>query len=130
MNYFKDPKYFGTEIVFRGFRKNQFLFADSHVLPGSKLGCRDSNRLSPGFHPTAYFKDFSVGKSRRRHRSCRVDFVILILDKFRQNLYIPVVVGERKISEKPISDRLVSTFYDRTFHVGFYANMQLNALIT
>jgi hypothetical protein len=73
MNYFNDPKYFGTEIVFRGFGKLHFLFADTHVLPDTKLWCRDSNPLSPGFHPAPYCEDFSVGYTRRRHTSCRVD---------------------------------------------------------
>jgi len=51
MNYFDDPKYFGTEIVFGGLGKFHFLFADTHVLPDTKLGCRDSNPQSPGFIP-------------------------------------------------------------------------------
>jgi hypothetical protein len=49
-----DPKYFGTEIVFRGLGKLHFVSADTHVLPDTKLGCRDSNTLSPGFHPAPY----------------------------------------------------------------------------
>ena len=89
MNYFNDPKYFGTEIVFGGFGKLHFLFADTQVQPDTKLGCRDSNPQSPGFHPAPYCEDVSVGKSLRRHTSCRVDCVIS-LDKFRQNVYIPI----------------------------------------
>ena len=116
--------------MFRDFSKNNFLFADSHVLPHTKLGFRDSNSLSPGLNPAPYCEDFSVGHSRRRHTSCRVDCVILSLDKFRLNVYIPVGNGERKISEKSITDRPVSTFYDLTFHVGISANLKLNALIT
>jgi hypothetical protein len=130
MNYFNDAKYFGNEIVFSDFSKNHFLFADSHVIPDSKLGCRDSNPLSPGLLPAPYCEVVSVGHSRRRHTSCRVDFVIISPAKFRQNIYIPVGIGDRKISEKSISDRPVSTFYDRTFHVGISVNLKLNALIT
>jgi len=40
MNYINDPKYFGTEIVFRGFGKHHFLFGETHVLPATILGCR------------------------------------------------------------------------------------------
>jgi len=130
MNCFNDPKYFGTEIVFRSFCKLHFLFADTHVLPDRKRVCRDSNPLSPGFNPAPYCKDVSVGHSRRRHTSCIVDCVIVSFDKFRQNVYTPVGIGERKISEKSISDRPLSTLYDHTFHVGISANLKLNALIT
>jgi len=84
MYYFKDPKYFGTEIVFGGLGKFHFLFPDTHVLPDTKLGFRDSNPQFPEFHPASYSEDVCVGHSRRRHTSC-VDCVIIILDKFRQN---------------------------------------------
>ena len=57
MDYFKDPKYFGTEIVFFSLCKLHFLFADSHVLPDTKLGLRDSNTLPLGLHPTPYSED-------------------------------------------------------------------------
>ena len=96
MSYSNDPKYFGTDIVFRGFCKLSFLFADTHLLPDRKLGCRDSKPLSPYLHPAPYCEDFSVGHSRRRHSSCRVDRVIVSFDKFRQNVYLPVGIGERK----------------------------------
>ena len=98
MNYFNDPKYFGTEIVFGGIGKFRFLFADTHVLPNRKLGCRDSNPLSPGLIFAPYCVVVSIGHSRRRHTSFRVDFVIISPDKFRQNIYIPVGIGDRKIS--------------------------------
>jgi hypothetical protein len=90
MNYFNDRKYFGTEIVVGGLGKFHFFFADTHVLPDTKLGFRDSNPQSPGFHPAPYCEDVSVGHSRRRHTSCPVDCVIISLDKFLQNVYIPI----------------------------------------
>jgi len=62
--------------------------------------------------------------------SCRVDCVIVSLDKFRQDIYIAVGILERKISEKSTSDRPVSTFYELTFHDGISENLKLNALIT
>jgi hypothetical protein len=130
MNYFNNPKYFGTEIVFRGFCKPHFLFADTKVLPDTKLGCCDSNPLYPCFHPAKYCEDVNVGHSRLRHTSFRVDCVIVSLDKFRQNVYIPVRIGERKISQTSISDRPVSTIYDRAFHVGISGNFKIYAHIT
>jgi hypothetical protein len=90
MNYFNDPKYFRTEIVFGGNCKFHFVFANTHVLPNTKLGSRDSNPQSPGFHPAPYCEDVSVGHSRRQHTSYRVDCVIVSLDKFRQKVYIPI----------------------------------------
>jgi hypothetical protein len=99
MNYFKNPKYLGTEIVFRVLDKFHFLFSDTHVLRDTNLGCLDSNLLSPGFHPAPYCEDFSVGHSLRRHTICRVDCVIVSLDKFRQNVYIPLGIRECKIFE-------------------------------
>jgi len=62
------------------------------VLPDTKLGCHDSKPLPPGLQPTPYCEDVSVGHSRRRHTSYRVDCVILSLE----NVYIPVGIGERK----------------------------------
>jgi hypothetical protein len=61
MNYFNDPKYFGTDIVFRCFSKPHFLFADTHVLSDTKIGCRDSNPQFPGFHPAPYCEEVIVG---------------------------------------------------------------------
>ena len=61
MIYFNDPKYFGTEIVLGGLDKFHFLFADTHVLPNTKLSCRNSNPLPPNLHPTPYCEDVSVG---------------------------------------------------------------------
>jgi len=90
MNYFNDQKYFGTEIVFGGLSKFHFLFADTHVLPDTKIGCCDSNLQSPGFHRALYCEDVSDGHSRRHHTSCRVGCAIISLDKFRQNVYIPI----------------------------------------
>ena len=130
MNYFNDPKYFGTEIVFRSFCKPHFLFADSHVVPDTKLGRLDSNTLSLGIHPTPYCEDVRIGHSRRRHTCSRVNCVIVGLDKFRQNGNIAVGISGCKIFEKSISDRPVSTFHDRTFHIRISANLKLNALIT
>jgi len=130
MNYFNDPKYFGTEIVFRCFCKPHFPFADNHVLPDTKIGCRDSNPLSLGLHPAPYCEDVIDGQSRRRHTSCRVDCAIVSLVNIRQDIYIAVCINVRKISERSISDRPVSTFYDRTFHIGISKNLKLNALIT
>ena len=90
MNYFNDPKYFGTEIMFRGFGKLHFLFADTHVLPDTNLSRRDSKTLPLGLLPTPYGEDVSIGHSRRRHACGRVKRVIVGLDKFRQNVYISV----------------------------------------
>ena len=129
MNYFNDHKYFVTEIVFRSFSQTHFLFADTHVLPDTKLGCRESNPLYLNLRPTRYFKDVSVGHSRSYHTSCGVNCVNVRLDKFRQNIYIAVGILVRKISLKSIFERTVSTFYDRTFHIGISANLKLNALI-
>ena len=74
------------------FCKLHFLFADTHVLPDTILGCRDLKPLSPGFHPALYCMNVGVDHSRRRHTSCRVDCVIVILEKFRQNIYIAVEI--------------------------------------
>ena len=90
MYYFNDRKYFGTKIVFSGFCKLHFLFSDTHMLPDTKLGCRDSNPQSPDFHPAPYCEDVSVGHSRRCPTSCPVDCVIVSPDKFRHNVYIPL----------------------------------------
>jgi len=119
MNYFNNHKYFGTEIVFCTLWKLHFLFADSHVLPDTKLGRRDSNTLTLGLHPTPYCEDVSIGHSRRLHACSRVNCVIVSLDKFRQNVNISVRVPERKISVKSISGRPVGVFNDCTFLIGF-----------
>jgi hypothetical protein len=118
MNYFNDPKYFGIEIVFGGLGKFHFLFADTHVLSDTKPGCRDSNTQSPGFHPAPYCEDVDVGHSRQRHTSCRMDCVIISLDKFQQNVYKTMWIRECKIFESSITDCPVKTFYARTFYVG------------
>jgi len=55
MNYFNDPKYFGTEIAFCSLSKLHFLIADSHVLPDTKHGRRDANTLPLGLHSTSHF---------------------------------------------------------------------------
>jgi hypothetical protein len=130
MNYFNDPKYFGTEIVFRSFCKPHFLFADSHVVPDTKLGRRDSTTLPLGLHPAPYCEDVSVGHSRRRHACSCLNCDIVSTDKFLQNVNIAVRILERKISEKSISDSPVSTFHDRTFNIGIFAKLILNALLT
>ena len=130
MNYFNNHKYFGTEIVFCTLWKLHFLFADSHVLPDTKLGRRDSNTLTLGLHPTPYCEDVSIGHSRRLHACSRVNCVIVSLDKFRQNVYIAVRIRGRKKFEKSISDRPVNTFHDRTLHIKISAYMKLNAVIT
>ena len=114
----------------RGFGKLHFLFGETHVLPATNLGCRDSNPLSSGFHPAPYCEDVTVGHSRRRHSNCRVDCVIVSLDKFRQNVYITVGIAGSKIFERSISQCPVSTFYDRTFDVGIFANLKLTGLVT
>jgi len=88
MNYFNDPKYFGTEVVLCSLCKLHFLFVDSLVLPDTKLGCRDTKTLPLGLHPTPYGEEFNIDHSRRRHACGPVNLVIVSLDKFRQNVYI------------------------------------------
>ena len=110
INYFNNSTYFGTEIMFCSLCKLQFLFADSHVLPDTKLGLRDSNTLTLGLHPTPYFEEVSVGQSQRFHTCGRVNCVIVSLDKFRQNFDIAVRIFEREKSVQFICDRPVSTF--------------------
>jgi len=76
--------------VFAGLGKFHFLFAETHMLPDTKCGCRDSNPQSPGYHPAPYCEDVSVGHSRRVHTSCLMDCFNVSLDKLRQNVYIPI----------------------------------------
>ena len=128
MKYFNDPKYFGTEIVFRSFSKPHFLFADT--LPDTKLSYRYSKPLSPGLHLAPYCEEFRVGHSRMCHSSCRVDCVIVSFDKFWQDIYIALCIRGCKVFEMSITDRTVSTFHDSTYLVGISANFKLNALFT
>jgi hypothetical protein len=130
MNYFNDSKNFGTEIVFRSLCKLHFVFADSHVQPDTKLWRRDKNTLSQGLHPTPYCEDVRIGHSRMWITCGRVNCVIVSLDKFRQNVNIYVSILVREKSVQSISDRIVSMFHDRIFHIGFFTNLKLNALIT
>ena len=99
MSYFNDPNYFGTEILFCSLCKLNFLFADSHMLPDTKLGRRDTKTLPLRLHPTSYYEDVNIGHARRCHICGRVNCVIVSLDKFRQNVYIAVRILE---SEKSV----------------------------
>ena len=97
MNYFNDPKYFRTEIVLCRLCKLLFYLPDSHVLPDTKRGLRDSNTLPFGLHPTPYGEDVIIRHWRRCHASDRVYRVIVNIDKLRQNVYISVCVFECEI---------------------------------
>ena len=57
----------------------------------------------------------------------RVNRVIVSLDKLRQNVYISVLISQWELFEKCISDLPVSSFHYRTFHIGSFANLKLNA---
>ena len=96
------------------------------MLPYTKLGRRDSNTLALGLHPTPYCEDVTIGHSRRRHTCSRVNCVLVSLDKFQQKVYIAVGILVRKKIEKSITDRPVSTFYDRTFHIRFEIECPFN----
>jgi len=129
MNYFKILNISVLKLCPATFANFSFS-SESYVLPDTKLGRCDSHTLPLGLHPTPYCEDVSIGHSRRCHACSRVNRVIVSLDKFRQNVNISVRVPERKISVQTISDRPLGTFHDRTFHIGIYANLKLNALIT
>jgi hypothetical protein len=129
MNYINDPKYFGTAIVFCSLCKILFIFADSHVLPDTKLGRRDSNTQPLGLQQTPFFEAVCMGHTRRHHVCSRVSRVIVSLDQFRQNIYIFLRISERKIYSQSIYDRPVGTFHDRTFQIAISANLKQNALI-
>jgi len=117
MNYFKEPKYFGSEISFCSLCKIHFLFDDTHALPDTNLCCRVANTLNLGLDNKPYGEHVSMGQPRRFHASGRMNRVIVILDKFR-HVYISVRIFESEKFEKAISVRTVSTFHDLTLHIG------------
>jgi len=48
-------------------------------------------------------------------------------DKFRKNVYISVGIFISIVLVDPITDRPMNTMYDRTFDVGIFPNLKLNA---
>ena len=126
---FKDPKYFGTEIVLRSFNKVNLLIADAHVLAYAKRDCRDFISTPLCLYPASYVQYVHIRHCRRRHASVRVKRVIVGLDKFRKTIYISVVIFISNIVIQSTVDRPMSMFKARTLHVGIFAHLKMNALL-
>jgi hypothetical protein len=77
--------------------KLHFHFDGTHVLPDAKLGRCESNVLPLGLSPTPCGENVRIGYSRRRDAYCRVNRVIVGLDKFRQNVYISVGIYKCRV---------------------------------
>ena len=123
IDYFNDPKYFGTEIWRLSLGKLHLFFADAHVLPDVNLCLIDSNALSLELHPKPCGEDVRIGHSRRRHVYGRVNRVIIALDKFRKNVYITMVILKYKVLVESFADRSMSMFHDVIFHFGIFAHL-------
>jgi len=92
---FRNPKYFGVEILFAALGKLHHFLADTHVLPNGKLDFGHANASTSNSLP--YGEDVRICHTRGRHTSRRVNRVILAPDNFRQNVDISESIFISKI---------------------------------